>query len=88
MCLSRSVVASSSYLGITIDNRLSWTEHVNATFHKASQVRGLLQRNFRPCSRDVKLHSYKLYVDPILDYASAVWSPYFVKHINKIENVQ
>ena len=73
---------------LVMDLVYSWTEHVNATFHKASQVRGLLQRNLRPCSRDVKLHSFKLYVDPILDYASAVWSPYFVKHINKIENVQ
>ena len=65
--------SSIKYLGVMIDNRLSWLEHVNATFHKASQVRGLLQRNLRPCSRDVKLHSYRMYVDPILDYASAVY---------------
>ena len=29
-----------------------------------------------------------MYVDPILDYASAVWSPYLAKHINQLESVQ
>ena len=75
-------------LGVIIDSRLSWSEHVDAIFHKASQVRGFLQRNLRSCSRDVKLCSYKMYVDPILDYASAVWSPYLAKHINQLESVQ
>ena len=64
---------SIKYLGVIIDSRLSWSEHVDAIFHKASQVRGFLQQNLRSCSRDVKLCSYKMYVDPILDYASAVW---------------
>ena len=29
-----------------------------------------------------------MYVDPILDYASVVWSPYLAKHINQLESVQ
>ena len=61
---------------------------MDAISHKANQVRGFLQRNLRACSRDVKLRSYKMYVDLILDYASAIWSPYLVKHINKLENIQ
>ena len=79
---------SIKYLGVTIDSRLNWSEHVDAISHKANQVRGFLQRNLRACSRDVKLRSYKMYVDPILDYASAIWSPYLVKHINKLESIQ
>ena len=61
---------------------------MDAIFHKASQVRGFLQQNLRSCSSVVKLCSYKMYVDPILDYASAVWSPYLAKHINQLESVQ
>ena len=77
-------------LGVTIDSRLSWSKYVDAIFHKASQVRGFLQRNLRSCSRVVKLCSYNMYVDPILDYAyvSAVWSPYLAKHITQLESVQ
>ena len=29
-----------------------------------------------------------MYVDTILDYASAVWLPYWAKHINQLESVQ
>ena len=29
-----------------------------------------------------------MYVDPILNYASAAWSPYLAKHINQLESVQ
>jgi len=29
-----------------------------------------------------------MYVKPILEYASSVWSPHFTKYINSIENVQ
>ena len=31
---------------------------------------------------------YTVYVGPILEYASSVWSPHFIKYINSIENVQ
>ena len=32
--------------------------------------------------------AYKAYVRPVLEYSSEVWSPYLLKHINAIENVQ
>ena len=66
MCLFKNVTIK--YLGVTFDIRLSWSKHVDAIFHEASQVRGFLQRNLRSCSRAVKLCYYKMYVDPILDY--------------------
>ena len=32
--------------------------------------------------------AYLTYVRPVLEYASSVWSPYLLKHINAIERVQ
>ena len=32
--------------------------------------------------------AYTIYIRPLLKYASSVWSPYFIKYINCIENVQ
>jgi len=49
---------------------------------------GILFRGF--FSRDIAFlrKAYTVYVRPILEYASRVWSPHFIKYINSIENVQ
>ena len=40
------------------------------------------------CSPDIKNRCYKIFIQPILDYASIIWSPYYDKHIKKLEAVQ
>ena len=87
MCLSRNVTVSSIWVSLLI---AGWTGRSMWTLFLIRLIKsgGFLQRNLRACSRDVKLRSYKMYVDPILDYASAIWSPYLVKHINKLESIQ
>ena len=44
------VTASHTYLGIGINNKLSWAEHISNTVSKANKVLGLLRRNFYSCS--------------------------------------
>ena len=38
-------------------------------------MRALLQQNLRQCPHQIKSLAYRTYVRPILEYASAVWSP-------------
>lgn len=69
------VVKEAKYLGVTLQNKLSFTPHVNSTIKKAATTRQFLQRNLRGCSREVKETSYKTFVRPILEYASTAWDP-------------
>jgi hypothetical protein len=41
-------------------------------------------------SREVQLlkQAYTTYIRPVLEYASSVWSPHLLKHINSLERVQ
>ena len=76
------------YLGVTIDNQLTWNEHIKRITNKATSIKGFLQCNLSSCPIKVKLNCYKSLVRPILEYASIVWAPYTQLNINKVERIQ
>ncbi|XP_076055284.1 uncharacterized protein LOC143033681 [Oratosquilla oratoria] len=55
---------------------------------KANSRLGIIKRNFTYMDREILLPLYKALVRPILDYASQCWSPYLVKDIKLLEQVQ
>ena len=81
-------VTNHDYLGVTISSDLNWLRNVTKISNKASRTLGLLKRTLSPCSQNVKSIAYKMLVRPQLEYASEVWSPYTMKCIKKIEQIQ
>jgi len=81
-------VPHAKYLGVTIDQHLTWNEHVRQITAKANSLKCFLQRNIKSCPVNVKTICYQSMVRSILDYASIVWSPYTQKNIQAIESVQ
>jgi len=79
---------SAKYLGITITDKLSWSEHITNIANKANSIRALLQRNLSQCQPSVKAACYTIYVRQILEYASTVRSPHLACYINRIEMAQ
>ena len=79
---------SATYLGVKIDRKLKWSEHISSTISKANAANAFLKRNLSGCSSKVKKNCYLSMVRPILEYASIVWSPYTQCDIHKIEMVQ
>ena len=80
--------SAAKYLGITIDDDLSWSPHLDNTTKKANQTLGFLKRNIRVHNKDLKSIAYKTLVRPQLEYASIVWYPHYGNDINKFEAVQ
>ena len=68
-------VSCTKYLGVTIDHKLSWNEHIQRITTKAIQVNAFLYRNARHCPEIIKCNCYKSMVRPIVEYASTVWDP-------------
>ena len=81
-------VKNTKYLGVTIDNKLSWNDHINKVTKKANSTRAFLQRNTSMCPRHIKARCYETYVRPQLEYASTVWDPPTRKNVSKLESVQ
>ena len=81
-------VNSHPYLGVEIDSKLRWNNHINNISNKANSVLGLLKRNLSHCPLDVKTTAYKALVRPKLEYSSVVWDPHHQCDIDKLESVQ
>ena len=82
-------VEQEKYLGVIINNRLSWLPHAKMISCCASLKRQFLQRNLSTCNRDIKLQCYKTYVrSPIIEYASPVWDTNNKNVMKKVESVQ
>ena len=82
------VTASHTYLGIGINNKLSWAEHISNTVSKANNVLGLLCRNLYSCSPFVKETAYKSLVRPRLEHCSSIWDRHHQEYKKKLESVQ
>ena len=85
---SLSEISSDKYLGIILDNKLSFNNHVDQIVSKATKLLNLCRRNLHMCSPELKEIAYKALVRPHLEYASPAWSPHTQRNINKIESVQ
>ncbi|XP_022782969.1 uncharacterized protein LOC111323801 [Stylophora pistillata] len=71
-----SQVPSTTYLGVTITDNLSWNQHCDIICDKANSTLGLLKRILSGCSSQVKNTAYCSLVRPKLEYASSAWNPY------------
>ena len=81
-------VKSSKYLGVTINDQLNWTEHVDNIAAKGKMKVGFLRRNFKECTQITKAATYTTIVRPSLDYASSIWDPHLEKDKESLEKVQ
>ena len=62
--------------------------HVNHIVSSAFTRANLILKCFNSRNVQVLLRAFKVYVLPIIKYASSVWSPHLVTDIRKVESVQ
>ena len=85
---SLKTVSSAKYLGLTIDAKLNYNEHISNICKKANSTPAFIHCNTRSCPRKVKATAYTSFVHPQHEYASTVWSQHTVNNINQIEAVE
>ena len=79
---------SEKDIGVIIHKNLSFEEHMSTQVNKANRILGLIRQTFTYLDKDTFLKLYKALVRPRLEFSNAVWSPFLVKDITLIENVQ
>ena len=83
-------------LGVILDVKLTFADHVDATVMKANRMLGLLIRSMQVARRDHRvafdhtaaLAAYKAHVRSVLEYGSVIWSGAAVTHLRRLERLQ
>lgn len=75
-------------LGVIVDSRLSFVEHINSIVAKAHLRASQILRCFLSRDPFILIKAFNVYVRPLVEYCSPVWSPTAIGNINKIESVQ
>lgn len=75
-------------LGVIVDCKLKFASHINNIVSKASTRACLIHKCFLSKDAATLLRAFKVYVRPLLEYASTVWSPSYEISANLIESVQ
>ena len=80
-------VESEKDLRAIINNKLTFTKHINSKIKIANRNLGLIFRTFTYIDKDIFLNLFKSLVRPHLEYASTVWCPVFKRDKVVIEFV-
>ena len=75
-------------LGVEVDNKLKFSQHIQTKINKANKVLGCLKHTFKFLNKEVFTLLYKALVRPHLEYASCVWSPLLKRDQDAIERIQ
>jgi len=75
-------------LGVMVDEKLTFHEHINEKINTAFKMLGIINRNFIDLDSKTFLLLYKSLVRSYLEYANSVWSPFKVGLIKDLESVQ
>jgi hypothetical protein len=81
-------VSSNPYLGVQLDENLSWHEHISGVVKRANASLGQIRRNLRFCSQECRKMAYISLVRSTLEFASLVWDPHEQGYIDRLERVQ
>ncbi len=74
-------VRIAKYLGVTFQNNMRFTNHINKITSSVTASLGFLRRNLNIDCPQLKTTAYKSLVQPILEYACTVWDLYTQKRV-------
>ena len=85
-CLER--VKTYKYLGIDLDENLSWDSHIDNIVKKVSTGLGAIRRVRNLVPRETLIMIYKALIQPYFDYCSSVWGSIRVCQSERLQKLQ
>ena len=73
------IADSQKHLGLILDSKLNFNEHIESKITKCNKIIGLMKRLSLILSRKILLTIYESFVRPNLDYADLIYDKPFNK---------
>ena len=80
-------VSSLKFLGITIDHKLTWKDHINVTCNKISKNIGILYR-LKSLPTPILKMIYNAIIAPFFEYGLPVWGSAAITHLDRLFKLQ
>lgn len=77
-------VSSVRFLGVQLDDKLMWKDHIGTVCKKVTKSLGILRRIRHFVHEKVMLTLYYSLIYPYLSYCNVVWASTFPTHLKKI----
>ena len=81
-------VDKTKFLGVVIDNKLNWREHITHVKNKISKCIGILQRAKDKLNTRLLIVLYNTLILPHFTYCITVWGRTYKKYINQLSLIQ
>ena len=81
-------ITSIKYLGVLIDEHLTWKEHIAVIENKVSKYLGLLHRARRVLDRTALKNLYFSFIHRYLNYGNIVWANTITTKLKKLASKQ
>lgn len=76
-------------LGVIVDAKLNYREHIDFISKKSSRLSGFVIRQTKFFNdNDIPIILFNCYVRSLLEYCCPIWSPSYTVHINRLERLQ
>ena len=76
------------FLGVLLDENLSWKPHINYVCKKVSKSIGVIYRARFNLSKSTKLSLYYTLIYPYLIYCNTIWSSTYVSNLKRLQILQ
>ena len=81
-------VDSAKFLGIIIDNRLNWVEHVKCISRKIAKGIGIIIKVRKSFESETLLNLYNALIFPYISYGIEVWGTAAALHLHRLHVLQ
>src|ERR1043165_4473680 len=83
-----SQVSSSKFLGVYIDQHLTWNDHIKNISAKVAKNIGILYRTSHILPSSIRAKLYYSLVYPYISYCNLVWASTYVSRLHKLVSLQ